>query len=484
MSAVSAPPDDKGCSIAILDLPVGSSLTLDGHVLRLQRDDFVGIKGIPLLSNDGFHFVVARAAVPQQQQGGGGGAGTVPVGFVIMPATTTDHQTLALVRRYSALTEEVSSDEVDATTVSNLATRMEANQLEPHRMIAYSDIVKDESQAWNDATQFISRQLLTSRNIRHGLKIVPGCYSEDDDEQSTQQDDKDGSSILYPPIPVLQSASSAAARHSQHAGTKKYLATLTPTQRTALFVQQTNPATAILDSILHKYYHNRWQELLGDIQLSYLIFLQLQCLGSLEHWRDLVAMLCQVDVHPSHIIPLYTHFLTILSKQVLAIEQDFFEDMETTGDNFLLPSLRQLCQTTAHIRDENLQAARTQLCRILENRFQGVVSTTTTTTTYMEMDSDEEEDEEDKPVVVSTEEYEASMARASNTTPQQHGQKDQQPQNIRQQYPVLFAAQMDHEDILMTCARALDEKNDVSLVREAAAFLVEEVEPGATYTVS
>ena len=36
---------------------------------------------------------------------------------------------------------------------------------------------------------------------------------------------------------------------------------------------------------------------------------------------------------------------------------------------------------------------------------------------------------------------------------------------------------MQHEDILMTCARALDEKVDVSLVREAGTFLVEEVEP-------
>jgi A1 cistron-splicing factor AAR2 len=46
---------------------------------------------------------------------------------------------------------------------------------------------------------------------------------------------------------------------------------------------------------------------------------------------------------------------------------------------------------------------------------------------------------------------------------------------LQEAYPLLLAAVMPHEDILMTCARALDEATDVSLVREAAAYL-EQVE--------
>ena len=49
------------------------------------------------------------------------------------------------------------------------------------------------------------------------------------------------------------------------------------------------------------------------------------------------------------------------------------------------------------------------------------------------------------------------------------------PNDIRVRYPILSAAIMPTEDIVMTCARALDEQNDVSLVREAAAYL-EEIE--------
>jgi A1 cistron-splicing factor AAR2 len=47
----------------------------------------------------------------------------------------------------------------------------------------------------------------------------------------------------------------------------------------------------------------------------------------------------------------------------------------------------------------------------------------------------------------------------------------------RSRYPILFAAVQPHEDVLMTCARALEAAADVSLVREAAAYL-EQVEGG------
>jgi A1 cistron-splicing factor AAR2 len=43
------------------------------------------------------------------------------------------------------------------------------------------------------------------------------------------------------------------------------------------------------------------------------------------------------------------------------------------------------------------------------------------------------------------------------------------------QYPFLFAAISNDEDIVMACARILDEQRDVTLVREAAAYL-EDVE--------
>lgn len=79
--------------------------------------------------------------------------------------------------------------------------------------------------------------------------------------------------------------------------------------------------------------------------------------------------------------------------------------------------------------------------------------------------------EDDAPAVVSIEDIDAAMARS----PQQSTPMIAYPDSLRSKYPLLFASMMPHEDIMMTCARALDDQVDVSVVRQAAAYL-EEVE--------
>ena len=93
-------------------------------------------------------------------------------------------------------------------------------------------------------------------------------------------------------------------------------------------------------------------------------------------------------------------------------------------------------------------------------------------TDYMNVESDDDSG----PVVVCNEEVEASMARLTKNAQSSIPSIPQEyPDQHRETYSLLFAAKMEHEDVLMTCARILDAANDVSLVREAAAYL-EEVE--------
>ena len=87
---------------------------------------------------------------------------------------------------------------------------------------------------------------------------------------------------------------------------------------------------------------------------------------------------------------------------------------------------------------------------------------------------DSSEDDSDGPVVVDMKDVQASLARSSQS-PFPNPSRTSLPCRVVEKYPLLVAAIQPHEDILMTCARALDEKQDVSLVREAAAYL-EEIE--------
>jgi hypothetical protein len=99
----------------------------------------------------------------------------------------------------------------------------------------------------------------------------------------------------------------------------------------------------------------------------------------------------------------------------------------------------------------------------------------------LEMNLDDESDDEDGPVIVSCDDVEASLARSCVEAVQaQKFHRDQSNlsagnEKHRQCYPLLFAAMSPQEDIVMTCARVLEEAKDVSLVRQAAAYL-EEVE--------
>lgn len=214
-------------------------------------------------------------------------------------------------------------------------------------------------------------------------------------------------------------------------------------------------------------------------------------------------------------VDLYCNLIHVLARQVTTIEQDFFEvgfalthpllrnqsqeptislsaqDIETSGDNFLVPALKNLVSSTGVIADKKLREARTKLCQILGNRFRGAFSSFDNVqreddarATEIDRGRDGEEameEDEGMPVVVSNEEVESSLARSSLSSPLT-AQKplEQFPISLQRKYPVLFAAKMDHEDILMTCARALDNATDVSLVREAGTFLVEEVEPNTS----
>mmetsp|Transcript_22345 Transcript_22345/g.49563 ORF Transcript_22345/g.49563 Transcript_22345/m.49563 type:complete len:174 (+) Transcript_22345:286-807(+) len=93
-------------------------------------------------------------------------------------------------------------------------------------------------------------------------------------------------------------------------------------------------------------------------------------------------------------------------------------------------------------------------------------------------DDDSGDDDDDGPVVVSPEEIEASLARSSGrgaatARGPRSGGETEAHHGFREGYPLLAAAMAPFEDVPMLCARVLDERKDVSLVREAAAYLEE-----------
>jgi hypothetical protein len=152
--------------------------------------------------------------------------------------------------------------------------------VEPQRAIPYHRILSvSQIDYWKTKTSFVSARLLDKRSLGHGDKIVPGCYADDIDVAPPKP--VDGKPVDYPPIPYLDDANKL--RRTRHVGTKRYLAQLSPSDRTTLFLDD-HPADRVLTDILSRYYDSKWEDLLGDIQLSYTLLFQIHCLASLEHW--------------------------------------------------------------------------------------------------------------------------------------------------------------------------------------------------------
>lgn len=581
---------EGGLVIALLDFPKGGTFGLDGQSIVLKTDDFVGVNNIP---NDAFHLVTCKnghGSSLLNDNNNNNNNNTidtaVTVGFLVFGddddidnhhggnnSSSSGH----LVRKYDPQTEEVASEEryrVDDITKRNIIQHMTDGSLPSSRVLRYDQIVSggnagngnttnQEEQlfsgqrVWREQTRYIRKDLLKDiRGLSSGDKIVPGCYDPEDEIKKNNdktitvstENDNDGKSLTYPSIPVVDPRL-FLVRHKHH-GTNRFLSRLEPRERTRLFLSSSSAAAAReseggapnfvwLDRVLRDCYRGSWEALLGDLQLSYVLFLYLGCYSSLAHWKDLLAMLSLAvdgiggdrnrDRSRHRHESLYRSLLRLLPYQLSSMnDPEFLENIDEGGGNFLIPSLARLkgyyeterqppeSNTTA-IQDPEEEEEPELLLKfrhVLSSKFPQsfVFRPSVPTITRIRSNSDDSdkgnnndndnnnsnnnnnsngngstgdtanhtmdidwgnEDEEDGPVVVSSEEIEASMARSSVAVTARDAAITKQ---LRTKYPLLAAAMTSSEDVLMTCARVLDEKTDVSLVREAAAYLEEMVE--------
>ena len=258
--------------IALVDLKKGSQISLDGVPIALQQaDGLFGFREIEF-DTDVFHLVAIRGAT--SDSGNRKNVSAITVGFVVLDAS--------LVRRYDAQTEEVSSSTLDEQTIANLTMQINDSTVPSSRLVTYNQVLSiDQGNRWKNRTRFISRRLLHKRGLFDGNKVVPGSY--DDNGKSVDQPKiVDGESVSFPNIPVLDSANEGL-RSCSHLGTRQYLKELPPDVRTTLFLDP-NPSARLLQDVLQRYYDGNWRDLLGDLQLAFVLVLNLQCFSSLECW--------------------------------------------------------------------------------------------------------------------------------------------------------------------------------------------------------
>jgi hypothetical protein len=483
--------------VGVLNLPPNDAyLSINGIGLRIaggrSSNDFVAITGVPVVDNfdrKQIHWIVwnqKHAMVGWGDQD--------------------------LILSYDPSTEELVVV-TDPVTRDNFIRNIGQQTLPCPGVVTYEALLvrqqqqeKEELQRRRSVTttttstassafvpRIIDPRLLRLRGLEHGTKIVPGTYRDDNGDDAppgatvprTNQTTTttsvttlvDGIEMVYPSIPIFAtdrgSSSSLATgaafssfpprrmiRHVAHSGTKSFLRALSPADRTRWFTTANDddcPNARAFEQILVASYESSITTLMADLDLAFFLLLHIHCYSSWIHWRDLTVLLLRA--HRPEVG-------TTLLAQLQHVETEIWDEYD--ADGMLAMALRQ------YQGAPDPYAWQTLLDKTLP-RVSGTSATNDDDDNVDPKDDpmmasssnrmyDDDEDDDDPPVIVENVPDHLPPLVASVTDPL-----------IRQRYPILAAAVLETEDILMTCARALDEAKDVSLVREAAAYL-EQVE--------
>ena len=83
--------------------------------------------------------------------------------------------------------------------------------------------------------------------------------------------------------------------------------------------------------------------MLGELQLSFLLFLLISSLAAFKQWQALTAALCKSETLIESNAALYKAYIRVLHAQLKLVPEDFFA-VELSRENFLVQSLSAMFQ--------------------------------------------------------------------------------------------------------------------------------------------
>ncbi|KAH3743751.1 AAR2 protein [Pelomyxa schiedti] len=208
--------------------------------------------------------------------------------------------------------------------------------------------------SWNEVSDRISEATLHRCAIPPMSKI---CSGGDETRSSTSQSQQ--------VIPFFEDAP-RIPKFSNLSPPKPFLATLSPTERT----QYHHDGSGRLEWVITTVYGGNSDELLSELQLSYVLFLYTASFSALEQWKEIVKLLCScqqaIGVHAGF----FFNFLCIVQAQLGHAPKDFFVD-PLTDSNFLLVCLHDIFEVLGDpsMTDPALKSQSTRLLDYVQTKF-------------------------------------------------------------------------------------------------------------------
>lgn len=237
-------------------------------------------------------------------------------------------------------------------------------------------------------------------------------------------------------------------------------------QLTALYMDK----SLLLETVMVEEYNGLWENLLGELQLSFVLFLLIFCYDSLEQWKRLVDTICRSEAYLLAKPEFAMAFMRTLYEQLNFTPSDFFHD-ELSKESFLRPALSQLFESLDGAEalgvSSSLVEHRKRLLTFLQKKFGMFEDAHVGRDGYkirlMDVTNGYLCDDDDAPVVVDLDPSAVQPAAAAANAEPPLTPSQIEVGMFSWRYPYLFDAMSSsplNEDMVMAAARLLAEEDD------------------------
>lgn len=388
----------EGATLLVLDVPEGTNFGIDLKSWE-TGERFRGIKMIP----PGIHFIYHSAI--------GRHGDTAPrIGFM-----ECFKKGDIIVKKWDSNSGEIDHSK---TVTEEELQRIRANLCNIDRFLGpYPYEIWDKWKLLSDKiTEPLAKQLMPASGvIRSALELVSlnevktdPDGSQDPPSESTPETDSPSGKHSCPTSEDV--GSYKRRRHGRPLTVEEIeedlLPGLKPAPGTALrltnfpklyYPPGSTPAEITLHSMDSSYalktvldQHERPDNLVGELQFTFLCFLVGQSLEAFEHWKRLVDLLCNCERAIREHHELYENFMWSLEPQLWEVQEDFLADI-VTNNNAIYRALRRLFRNIQS-PDNNLEGRfKTRTARFAERLTEKF---------SWDFDDIDEEEEDEKPVIV------------------------------------------------------------------------------------
>eukprot|EP00953_Heterococcus_sp_UTEX-ZZ885_P030313 16021-Heterococcus_DN1.PRE.5 len=318
-----------GGFLIALDVPAGLQLGIDCKIYQ-TGPNFKGIKMIP----PGLHLLHYGSSEGDRQGM-----------FLNASAGSID------VLRWDPTAEDLTRG--DATlpegSLASLASAVLGGQLDS----SLGPYPAEEAGMWINLSNCITQSVLSRCGVQPGAKISPGTDAGDSEQTVTAAADTTAQSTstattsaavvpYFADLARVARFSTMSAPHqtvscsssSDYSTVQRELAAVTHAHM---------DRSGQVQELVQRRFNGSWKELLGELQLAFVLFLLLSSLSAFKQWQQLTAALCRCETVAESDAGFYKSYIRVLHAQLKLVPEDFFAT-ELSKENFLVSSLSAMFQ--------------------------------------------------------------------------------------------------------------------------------------------